>query len=397
MPEAYEVGITLTLQNGVSAGIQLIQKDLALLDRAIAATSQNLLALQARQGAKPSGSAAEPVSQGLAANETSSGSQKPSDDALDAARHGDNAASSSPQVHPPIQPAVASASALQPRSGRGGGTADDGAGGRSDDRRVPSAASLAPRQSSSVAPLVDDPLTHPAAPRPGALPQVPTTSSALPPNPDVAQSLAASPPRRRAGPVAPRATIPRPAEDVASESVQPRNAPPQRPAAVAPRSAAPVLAADQPSDQSNGRAVAPGPTVAASPTVVKTMAPQARPQTAAPASSRSSSQDESQSTAPDPPYIGRSNGWSDPLDRPSHAPSAASSRSEDPGSRPASAAPSASSSSGMTMQGDIIIDGNKLGRWMTSNLARQASRPPSGPVGPDPRQTPLWSGQAQGF
>jgi hypothetical protein len=49
------------------------------------------------------------------------------------------------------------------------------------------------------------------------------------------------------------------------------------------------------------------------------------------------------------------------------------------------------------MQGDIILDGARVGRWMTSSLARQAARPPAGPTGPDPRQTPLWAGQAQGF
>ena len=42
MLEAYEVGISLALQDGVSDGIALIRRDLAALDRAIAATSQNL-------------------------------------------------------------------------------------------------------------------------------------------------------------------------------------------------------------------------------------------------------------------------------------------------------------------------------------------------------------------
>jgi hypothetical protein len=51
----------------------------------------------------------------------------------------------------------------------------------------------------------------------------------------------------------------------------------------------------------------------------------------------------------------------------------------------------------MTLQGDVILDGARVGRWMASTLARQAARPPAGPTGPDPRQTPLWSGQAQGY
>ncbi len=48
--EAYEVGISLVLQNGVSDGIALIQRELTTLDQAIAATSQNLARLQQAAG-----------------------------------------------------------------------------------------------------------------------------------------------------------------------------------------------------------------------------------------------------------------------------------------------------------------------------------------------------------
>ena len=50
MLEAYEIGISLALQDGVSAGIALIRRDLDALDRAIAATSQNLSRLQVQAG-----------------------------------------------------------------------------------------------------------------------------------------------------------------------------------------------------------------------------------------------------------------------------------------------------------------------------------------------------------
>ena len=53
MLEAYEIGISLALQDGVSAGIALIRRDLDALDRAIAATSQNLVSLQAQAGRSP--------------------------------------------------------------------------------------------------------------------------------------------------------------------------------------------------------------------------------------------------------------------------------------------------------------------------------------------------------
>ena len=50
MLEAYEIGISLALQDGVSDGIALIRRDLAALDRAIAATSQSLTRLQVQAG-----------------------------------------------------------------------------------------------------------------------------------------------------------------------------------------------------------------------------------------------------------------------------------------------------------------------------------------------------------
>ena len=46
MAEAYEIGISLALEDGVSAGIAAIRRDLSLLDRAIAVTSNHLTELR---------------------------------------------------------------------------------------------------------------------------------------------------------------------------------------------------------------------------------------------------------------------------------------------------------------------------------------------------------------
>jgi len=54
MTEAYEIGITLALQDGVSDGIAIIRRDLAALDRAIAATSANLAHLHQAEATPPS-------------------------------------------------------------------------------------------------------------------------------------------------------------------------------------------------------------------------------------------------------------------------------------------------------------------------------------------------------
>ena len=78
-----------------------------------------------------------------------------------------------------------------------------------------------------------------------------------------------------------------------------------------------------------------------------------------------------------------------------HAPPAAMLQA--PSQAASFAPPATPSQQSITLQGDIILDGARVGRWMTSTLARQAARPAAGPTGPDPRQTPLWSGQAQGF
>ena len=53
MIEAYEIGISLALQDGVSEGIAVIRRELATLDQAIAATTSNFARLQQVAGAAP--------------------------------------------------------------------------------------------------------------------------------------------------------------------------------------------------------------------------------------------------------------------------------------------------------------------------------------------------------
>lgn len=47
--------------------------------------------------------------------------------------------------------------------------------------------------------------------------------------------------------------------------------------------------------------------------------------------------------------------------------------------------------------GRIIMEGYELGRWMTDRLTREASRPPAGATGFDPRLSPAWPGAASGL
>jgi hypothetical protein len=46
--------------------------------------------------------------------------------------------------------------------------------------------------------------------------------------------------------------------------------------------------------------------------------------------------------------------------------------------------------------GDVFLDGSRLGTWIANHLARQASRPPSGATGFDPRMGIAWPGTQQG-
>jgi hypothetical protein len=51
--------------------------------------------------------------------------------------------------------------------------------------------------------------------------------------------------------------------------------------------------------------------------------------------------------------------------------------------------------SGGPSQGDVYLDGMRVGRWMSDTLAREATRPPAGSTFFDPRLTPSYSGAQQ--
>lgn len=48
------------------------------------------------------------------------------------------------------------------------------------------------------------------------------------------------------------------------------------------------------------------------------------------------------------------------------------------------------------MQGDVYLDGARVGRWMERHLSRAASRPQTGIAGFDPVLSPRWPGSLQG-
>jgi hypothetical protein len=60
-------------------------------------------------------------------------------------------------------------------------------------------------------------------------------------------------------------------------------------------------------------------------------------------------------------------------------------------------APVGARESGGPMQGDVYLDGTRMGRWIADRLAREAGRPAGGGTAFDPRMGVAWPGSLQGF
>jgi hypothetical protein len=59
-------------------------------------------------------------------------------------------------------------------------------------------------------------------------------------------------------------------------------------------------------------------------------------------------------------------------------------------------APPAREQEGGASEGDVYLDGTRIGRWMVDTLSRQAARPPAGRAAFDPRLGLAWPGTQQG-
>lgn len=61
-----------------------------------------------------------------------------------------------------------------------------------------------------------------------------------------------------------------------------------------------------------------------------------------------------------------------------------------------SAVPPPTDTRGTSMQGDVYLDGTRLGRWVADYLSKAVDRPRSGTTGFDPRMTATWPGAPVG-
>jgi hypothetical protein len=312
MEDAYEIGIRLVLENGVSAGIAVLQNDLAAYDRALTATTGRLrtVAEAGRALAAPMVSVGMgPVARSAA---TEQGTESP--DAEQRCRpEATVPALAVPLPAAKLPQAVAASVPAMPRVSSVGRTS----GTPVWTPRLPAA---------SEHPARAAPTPQGATPPGRGRAMTAVTVMTVPP-PRYAQyapSFSASRPPALAAPEMPDG---RPVSMPASDQRQGRPAPfPVRalfgasPLSAAPPGAEPVL-----------------PAVQAAP-------------------------------------------------RPASAPAALATP----------AAPVAAAASSGPVQGDVFLDGARVGRWMSDRLAREADRPQAGMTGFDPRLGPAWPGSLHG-
>ncbi len=377
MLEAYEIGISLALQDGVSAGIASIRRDLDTLDRAIAATSQNLARLQTQAGSAAAVHAPAPVRTPSIQSTESPALPKPAQAAITKPVR----PLPEPSLARPVPPAQATRQYTTSAPARVPEPQEAAVPPAAAGLAFPAVAAPPPARplpqpvlSSAVASAP----VPPAPARPIPLmerPTLPAASAALAaPLPIAAPTRGRDPPTRSVAPPAPLHSFP------SSTPGSPAAPPPSTGPSSAPRGPA-SIARQAEFQRQEARPAMPRPAVPPASPAYRPPSPGAPVQTAGPRPSRAVSVP----STPSAPSVPRSAA-------PAFAPSAAP-----PTGQQGSFAPPPPAPAPITMQGDIVLDGARVGRWMASNLARQAARPPAGPTGPDPRQTPLWSGQAQGF
>jgi len=343
MIDAYTIGITLALDDGVSSGIAAIRKELMLLDGAVKSAASAMSGMHAlagvadwtRFGDIPAKSLARPVSTAVPV-----------------------AADTLQALEPAVPPVQSSSAAPTPEW-------------PADCVRpftpmsMPATAEVTVRP----APVFVGITPPPATVRPDAPPSRKTAQvvSALP---VAAAPTVPPPPPRAEAPSAPAAVLPEKLAVLASRILPERLAGTSVPPLQAPATTAPQRAPLPPR---------PELPLASIPTVYPQDPPSA-PFAVIQTSAAIETGIAAQQAAPSPTPKSRAAPPQDAQD---------DRRSVEPPPLP-DAAP-------QLAQADLYIDGAVLGRWVTRHLERQLIRPPSGIAAVDPRLTPGWAGPATGF
>lgn len=355
MIDAYTIGIKLALDDGVSAGIASVRRDLATLDRAIAFTADGLVALR-RIGKEISAvgpvvvnRAPSPVApaQVLSKSQTL-GQPGPLSSNLGNAARPQPDPVPRPEVRSAVTPAAPSMDPEPLLMRRANPPQGSG-------RAAPSA----PRQSS----ISSTPRDLPPPPSPTPPDRYPAAAISAPRAKSVVEFAPRLPDQQRVGAEALSSRLPPTPisfpPDAAPQSLGSSLA---RDVVSIPSPAEPTSRTEMPAvprARSDATVLPPVFTSSAS-TGAKSAAPRADTRLA-----RTSREVNPEGFTENPSFTER------PRPQMRHQ-----STDHEPGQSGAS--------------GDITLDGTRLGRWMADALARFGERPPSGSTGLDPRVTPDW-------
>ncbi len=346
MIDAYEVGISLALQDGVSAGLEVIMRELQALDAAVAASAAGLRGLmaQAQQAAAVTARAGRPLPMTVAAP-------------------GGEAAAVSAAV-----PAAAA---------------------RQATRAEVAASPAAEMRAASVAPTSRPVATEEVRGAVQAAPRIVTAAATAPGSAAVPGGPVAPPPVA----VAPAVlgtipAVPRPVPAMVAQALGPglgaapgRGSGMAQPPRTLPATPLAALPASGPRFEMSVLAFAAAPDAVPRPAAAPAIRMLAPPGAAGAAALPRMPALVSGPLAPQAPRL------------PPAAPSAAM-PAPVPGApvfagRPAAPPPPAAE--GGRGGGDVVLDGRLVGHWLADRMGREAARPGAGTTGFDPRQSPAWT------
>ncbi len=418
MEDAYVIGIRLALENGVSAGVATIRQDLSSLDGQIASS---VTALQRLAEVSATASAAA-LGDLKRLNQIPSRPSQSAPALLDPPLAGDNQSlARRAETVPPVSPAIPPAApptAAKPEPPRSPVSQILAPAPSPPPPTPPAAPTPQPLVSVNVvAPAVASPA------HPGARPSAAVAAPVIPPNrlSPAPQAPAPPTPTQRAATVSPihistwsqpsPAAAPADRGEPPTQAFQPVHAkgpspPPQSQQAPIIRitSPPPAQVAPPPAKVPGGEPTKARPV---SLPVVSTV----------PAAPGAGSRNEAQSRSSHRPSPAASVSapTRDERDRPSpsqlpatmpvsaapqaNADAATPKTPSQPAAPPAtlpSVAPQTPQTANGPTSGDVYLDGTQLGTWMARHLTREASRPPSGTTGFDPRMGIAWPGTQQG-
>lgn len=398
MTEIETIGISLVLDNGVAEGMQRLQRDLAAFDQGLGERTARLQRLAERHLAfhlprhETMTAGAPPAVRPRMREARPHGAAPAAEPAppRDIARAAPVAERPAQPQRPRLPPATSTLQAVAPRAARPASPQTLVPGARPVTRTPPSLPSVAapqraaPSQTNTVGLPAQTAAMPQAAPRPriavhltppipppltrAAVPHQRATAPAPPPAPrtdPLPTDRAVNAPRFVASTRPPGATVP---SDAAH--------PPPRPLPATPGPPTAPPARPQPRPHAGGPWAAPRPASPA-PAPVPNMAPRSPPPLPLPSPPLADHRAEAL-----PPFAPRALVPAPPAEAPPPSP-------QTPPDNPIS--PDASSG---TIQGELMIDGVQIGRWLAETMARQAAQPPSAARRFNSRMMPAWPGMS---